>query len=363
MSFNKKLFSLDKIMISIIVHCYNVEKYIDRCLNSLVSQTVGLDKLEIILINDASTDDTLSHLKNWESLYPNNILVITYETNLRQGGARNIGLSYANGEYIGFVDSDDWIEPTMYELLLKGIESTGCELSRCKYSRDTGDNHTVSSLNIEPGSIDHDFNVVNCMESGGLYYMPTLQATKPNEKYGGIYTMLFRRDVVFDHNISFPEHIGYEDNYWLGLTQLYVSRMCVLNKALYHYYVNEESTTMKKNDIRQLDRLDIEVALLDEYKKRGAFEAFYIRIMSDFIQRYYLNTYHILFTRFASIPDIYQEIHDTVFKYFPDWQEQFNSNNANIIRNSNMLKILATKDNCTVKEILIAYMTDNGYTT
>lgn len=125
-------------MISVIVPCYNVEKYIDRCLDSLVSQTVGQDKLEIILVNDASTDNTLSLLEKWESRYPDNIMVVTYDTNIRQGGARNVGLSYAQGEYIGFVDSDDWIEPRMYELLLKGIEESGCDISRCKYLRDNG---------------------------------------------------------------------------------------------------------------------------------------------------------------------------------------------------------------------------------
>ncbi len=65
-------------MISVIVPCYNVENYIDRCMNSLISQTIGLDDLEIILVNDASTDGTLSLLQEWEKEYPDNIMVITY---------------------------------------------------------------------------------------------------------------------------------------------------------------------------------------------------------------------------------------------------------------------------------------------
>ena len=354
-------------MISVIVPCYNVEKFIDRCVDSLVSQTVGLDNLEIILINDASSDDTLSHMKKWETLYPDNILVITYDTNIRQGGAKNVGLSYARGEYIGFVDSDEWIEPQMYELLLKGIEENGCEIARCKLIRDIGDKKSdnITGHSSDNGShtdcdSDGEFRTVECFEANDLFYMPSLQVEEQNVEYGGIPTMLFRREVVFDHDIVFPENISYEDNYWLGLIQLYVSKMCVIDKILYHYYVNDTSTTMKKNDLRQLDRLDIEVALLEEYRKRGAFEAFYFRIMADFIQRYYLNTYHIFFTRFTDIPDVYEEIHGTIVSYFPDWKEQFDLVNKNIVNHSRMLQLLAGKDTCSVKEILSAYMEDHG---
>ncbi len=169
-------------MISIIVPCYNVEKYIDRCVDSLVTQTVGLDEMEIILVNDASTDDTLSHLQKWEKLYPNNIMVITYETNLRQGGARNVGLSYARGEFIGFVDSDDWVEPQMYEFLLKGIEESGCDISRCKYIRDPG--KEGSGYKLKKGSFKNDtvdFEIIKCFENSGFYYMPPLQTSEDNE--------------------------------------------------------------------------------------------------------------------------------------------------------------------------------------
>jgi glycosyltransferase involved in cell wall biosynthesis len=103
--------------ISVIIPCYNVEAYIDRCLESVMSQTIGLEHLEVIAVNDASTDRTLEKLYQWERRFPENIMVITYEKNIRQGGARNIGLQYASGEYIGFVDADDWIDSAMYQKL------------------------------------------------------------------------------------------------------------------------------------------------------------------------------------------------------------------------------------------------------
>ena len=110
-------------LISIIVPCYNVEQYIDRCLDSIVKQTIGFNNLQVIVVNDASTDGTLEKLIQWEKQYPQNILIITYDVNIKQGGARNRGLQYADAEYIGFVDADDWIEPEMYEELYNAVVS------------------------------------------------------------------------------------------------------------------------------------------------------------------------------------------------------------------------------------------------
>ena len=97
--------------ISIIIPCYNVAEYIDRCLNSIISQTIGLEALEIICIDDASTDNTWQKLQQWEHSYPEQILLVHCDNNARQGTARNIGLSYASSLWISFIDSDDWIEP------------------------------------------------------------------------------------------------------------------------------------------------------------------------------------------------------------------------------------------------------------
>lgn len=80
--------------ISIIIPCYNVEKYIDRCLESIEKQTIGIETLEIICLDDKSVDGTLDKLHEWEKRYPDNIVVVELPDNGRQGCARNIGLSY-----------------------------------------------------------------------------------------------------------------------------------------------------------------------------------------------------------------------------------------------------------------------------
>ena len=121
--------------ISIIVPCFNVSEYINRCLKSLVNQTIGIENIEIILVDDASTDNTLELLESWEKEYSESIMVITYEENLRQGGARNVGLEYASGEYIGFVDADDWVEEDFYEEAYSIAKKGDYDVVRGKFER------------------------------------------------------------------------------------------------------------------------------------------------------------------------------------------------------------------------------------
>ena len=95
------------IKISIIIPVYNVEKYLDKCIFSCVNQT--LEEIEVIVINDASPDACNSIMNKYQREYPNKIINIFLDKNLRQGGARNKGIKIARGEYLCFVDGDDYI--------------------------------------------------------------------------------------------------------------------------------------------------------------------------------------------------------------------------------------------------------------
>lgn len=96
------------IEVSIIVPVYNVEKYLNRCIESLLNQTYK--NIEIILVNDASPDNSIAIMKEYEKKYPDIIKCIYLTKNVRQGGARNRGLKIAKGKFICFVDSDDWVD-------------------------------------------------------------------------------------------------------------------------------------------------------------------------------------------------------------------------------------------------------------
>ena len=111
--------------LSIVVPVYNMaaDNKLRFCLDSLINQSIA--DYEIIAVDDASTDESLEILREYESKYPWKFKAIQLYDNMKQGGARNRGIDVARGRWIGFVDSDDWVAPDMYEKLIKKAEQTG----------------------------------------------------------------------------------------------------------------------------------------------------------------------------------------------------------------------------------------------
>ena len=145
------------IELSIIVPCYNAEKYINRCLDSLVNQQLSC--YEVICVNDASTDNTLECLKEYSKNHPI-IRIINHEKNKRQGGARNTGIRNAKGKYIGFVDIDDSVNSQMYSTLYKEAIKFDLDVVDCDYvTIETNGKQIESHISYEDihNDIDNDF--------------------------------------------------------------------------------------------------------------------------------------------------------------------------------------------------------------
>lgn len=300
--------------ISVIIPCYNVEEYIDRCLDTLVNQTIGLDALEIILVNDASTDHTLEKLKEWEQRYQDHIKVITYTENIRQGGARNKGMKCASGEYIGFVDSDDWVELDMYETLYREAIRGDYDMVQGKFVQ-SKDNQENTYKTDQYACLEYQFETVS-----ELYHNFRVEDYGNVGEHGGVWSAIYKRSIVADHDIWFPEKMVYEDNYWSAVLHLYLRNLCVVDKIIYHYYVNPESTVRSMNSAHHMDRLAIEIGILEEYRQRGVFDLFYNNLCIDFVQRFYLNSINMFFVRYQSLPNVFGWMEEKVLEYFPDYR-------------------------------------------
>ena len=125
------------VKVSIVVPVYNVEKYLRKCLNSLVGQT--LKEIEIIVVNDGSTDGSQKIIDEFVDNYPGKIKCLIKE-NGGLSDARNYGMPYCSGEYIGFVDSDDYVDTKMYELLYTNAKANRSDMVTCDYYMVYGNN-------------------------------------------------------------------------------------------------------------------------------------------------------------------------------------------------------------------------------
>ena len=314
---------------SVIIPCYNASEYIDRVMTSVMGQTIDKSEYEVIAVNDASTDDTLQRLNEWSRKYPDTIKIISYEENLRQGGARNRAIKSAIGDYVCFLDADDWMEPDALETFMTGT-AKGYDI--------------VTALFEENSEYFVNYGEKTDAEREDVHIQQIFESTKLEEyiefDLGFVWSSVYRREMIIDNEVWFPEHLAYEDINWQRLIKFYARKACVLDKVTHHHYYHQESTMNKKNASHHVDRLTCYEMLLEEYQNRGLLKKYYPQILKDSIETYVFNSYFMFFTIMDDIPDVYSRVRKTVYKYFPDWEKVYDSSDIPMIFQY-LLKFLA----------------------
>ena len=211
--------------VSVIVPVYNAEWTLAACLGNLVHQT--LTDIELILVNDASTDSSLQILLDCEAAFPDKVMLINLEENTGAGGARNVGLCYASGEYIGFVDSDDLADPTMYETLYQIAKSGDYDMVDCAYYNEESDTLILQTPDNCNGVLDNAKR--DRLISGGGY----------------LWSRLFRRELL--EGLHFREHAILEDMETLMALFMKTKKLGTCSKPLYKYSASPSSASKPKN--------------------------------------------------------------------------------------------------------------------
>lgn len=220
-------------LLSVVVPIYNAEQYLEKCLESVVNQTFR--NMEIILVNDGSTDASLEICRKYQRA-DERIKIISKEN----GGlirARKTGLSAALGSFIGFVDSDDWVESDMYEMLVNCMESTGCDLISSGTIRDFEDSHRKAIIydNYPEG-------VYRNLDSS-VY--PTMLYHSKYRNFGiycNLWNKLFKKDLLDRVYKDINDEIFYgEDVVTCYPYCLLAESIYVVHKAFYHYNIRSES--------------------------------------------------------------------------------------------------------------------------
>lgn len=242
--------------ISVIIPVYNVEKYLSKCLDSVINQS--LKEIEIIVVNDGSTDKSQSIID--EYIKKDNRIISIMQENGRQGKARNTGLYRSKGEYISFIDSDDYIEKDMLLKMYNNAKENNSEIVICSYN-------IVYPNKIISEKIDHE--LLKSTENNEP--LKLLNAISPC-------TRIYKRKFLIDNNIIFKEKVYYEDVAFALKNISLANNITYVNEPLYNYLKREGSTMTSTNLSKNLDIIDAFEDTVNFFRKHEIYEKFYNEI-------------------------------------------------------------------------------------
>ena len=241
---------MGKPLISVIVPVYNVEAYLDACVSSIVNQYYK--NLEIILVDDGSTDSSSKKCDYWAAT--DKRIVVVHQKNGGLSDARNTGMSYTNGRYVAFVDSDDIIHPAMYEELYNAMEETGSEIAACE---------------IFCGQVSDPEELVTYGQPGRREYTPegALRMLIDNsDVYVTVWNKLYRKEII--QNIRFEKGKIHEDEFWSYQIIANAGRIVMLSSCYYGYRIRSNSIMNRKYSLKNLDLLEARERRLKFIKER-----------------------------------------------------------------------------------------------
>jgi len=285
--------------VSVIVPVYNVEKYLAQCLDSLVMQT--LESLEIIVVNDGSPDGSQSIIDHYQALYPTKVFGYS-KPNGGLGDARNFGLTKAHGAYMGFIDSDDWIEPTMFEVMYTKAVEDNSDLVLCDLEYVWEDSEKTQKMAGYVSKLDRSMNKA-------VFLAPLFAWNK-----------LCKRSLFDDEELRYPLRLWYED---LPVTlPLFAkaNKISYIDETFVHY--RQRSTSiMGSNNAQKLQDIFTVLEMVKTYFiKHDLLESYHDEIE-------YLYVEHLLlyggfrFMRSTDAANLMNKAFEIVSSSFPKWRK------------------------------------------
>ena len=281
--------------VSIIVPAYNASSYIRKCLDSLTNQT--LKDIEIIIVNDGSKDDTEKIIK--EYMKKCDRIKYFYKENGGQSSARNLGLTYATGEYISFIDSDDYVDYTMIEKMYKEITSKKLDVVLCGINYVYDDRvEKVYPFKEKQKITSKDYIVTN---------------PSPWNK-------LYRKSLLDKNKFKFPEGIIYEDLSLMPRIGIWTNKFGYVNECLYNYIIHDNSTMTISKYNPKINGIFTSLDLLyKHFEERNKLDEFHDELEHLFIHHMMYNA-NLRFYSFKRYDEI-KEIAKIMKEKFPNWRK------------------------------------------
>ncbi|UOO37543.1 glycosyltransferase family 2 protein [Oscillospiraceae bacterium CM] len=232
-------------MISIIVPVYNGEKYLDRCLNAILRQTYR--DIEILLVDDGSKDASFDICRRYEKA--DHRVRVIHRDNGGVSAARNAGLDNAVGQYIQFVDADDYLEPDCCRTLVEAIEESGCDMAVSAF------NNVYEQPGGELKTIPIKLPIAGRFETAAyVRQFDVLQGFSPF--IGGVWNKMYRREALQASGVRFREDISlHEDSIFNFRFYRHTASICVVNQCLYNYFHELGNMSLSRKKQRELHRL------------------------------------------------------------------------------------------------------------
>lgn len=293
------------VKVSVIVPVYGVEKYILKCMDSLVNQT--LKDIEIIVVNDGTKDKSIDLIKD---NYKDKRIKIHNRENGGVAKARNFGVTKAVGEYLFFVDSDDFLKKEAIEVLYKKAKNKNCDLVICDYYKYYGDkNYEVVSL-VKHYDCHNPASVVTAMP--------------------GPVCKLMRRSFYLNYNISFMENNAFEDNAIMPLVCALAKNYYYVQKPLY-YYVQRDGSSLNKNyyDKRWEDIFESLDNLLSKFLEYNLFSKYRQELEYIYIE-YLLHAANLRFIDYKEGLVNIKKVSKVMKEKFPRWRNNIYYKNESI---------------------------------
>ena len=300
--------------VSVIVPIYNVEKYLEKCINSLLSQT--LEDIQIILVNDGSKDNSGNIAREYEKNNKNRIIYVEKE-NGGLSDARNYGLKYATGDFIAFLDSDDYIEKNAYEKMYNKAIEENADYVECDFIWEFPNKIRV----------DKQYPYKNKKEM--LSFVRVVAWNK-----------LIKSQLITDNNLEFPKGLRYEDVEFTYKLIPFVNKFAYVDKPFIHYVQREGSIANVQNE-RTAEIFTVLDNVIEFYKKNNIYEEYRNELEYNYA-RYLLCS---SLKRMCKIKDktirekLLTESWERLNSNFPNWKENVILKTVNIGKNKYMRTI------------------------
>lgn len=296
------------IKVSVILPVYGVAAYIEKCAQSLLNQT--MQDIEFLFVDDHGKDNSIELLKQAIKGHPREkqVRILTPEHNLGAGMARNYAIPEAKGEYIAFVDSDDWIEPDMFETLYAAAKAQDADLCYSQEYKDYEDSSAETIILKNP-----------IVEQGAFTYEKKAYFLTHYVSY--FTTFLFKRSLLNERAIRFPEDRSADDSFFLACALMTAESVARVDKPFYHYLIRPGSVTTTKDSVKYKKRLAVFSKLLAYAKAQNVYDSLKQELDFLYIKKGYISSL-VNYVTNALEPrkEVFAEIYQALLDEVPDYK-------------------------------------------